>query len=66
MAFAQRKTVSAIKQENLGYGEKPDYLALKATINYIKHDSPPYYSACITENCNKKVSEVTHIVLLCP
>lgn len=59
MSFAQRKTISVIKDDNLGFSEKPDYLAFTATINYIKHDNDPWYTACPTEGCNKKVSEVT-------
>jgi replication factor A1 len=56
-SFQNRKTISVIKDDNLGFGEKADYLGFKATINYIKHDNEPWYTACPTEGCNKKVSE---------
>jgi replication factor A1 len=36
--FENRKTISSIKDETLGYNEKPDWIAFKATINFIKKD----------------------------
>lgn len=53
-SFDRRKTISAIKDEGLGMGEKRDYLTVRATVNYIKHDSDPWYTACITQTCNNK------------
>jgi replication factor A1 len=59
------KTISCIKDENLGHGEKvfyfsfiiqPDYLSIRATVTYIKSDTLSY-PACPTEGCNKKVLE---------
>jgi len=48
--FEQRKTVSSIKEEQLGYNEKPDWLSFKATITFIKKDKAgdegAWYTAC--------------------
>jgi replication factor A1 len=52
----EMKTVSQVKDENLGMNEKEDYFAVKATIVYIKQE-PISYPACASENCNKKVTE---------
>lgn len=51
--FERRKPISAIKDEGLGMSDKRDYLTVRGSINYIKHDTDPWYSACPT--CNKKV-----------
>ena len=56
-SFEKRKDISAIRDESLGMGEKPDYASIKGTVNYIKHDTDCWYTACPTEGCNKKVSE---------
>lgn len=50
------KTVSQIKDENLGQGEKPDYFNLRGTVVYIR-DENIAYPACPTEGCNKKLIE---------
>lgn len=50
------KTIQAVKDENLGMGETPEYFTVKATINYIRHDNPAY-AACLSPDCNKKVIE---------
>jgi hypothetical protein len=34
----QRKTLSDIKDENLGMKEKPDFFLVRATITFFKHD----------------------------
>lgn len=48
--FDQRKTVSSIKDEQLGYNEKPDWLTFKATISFLKKDKGSdegaWYTAC--------------------
>ncbi|GMI14756.1 hypothetical protein TrLO_g4325 [Triparma laevis f. longispina] len=46
--FEERKTVSAIRNEQLGYNEKPDWLSFKATVSFIKKDKEggPWYPAC--------------------
>lgn len=48
--FDQRKNVSSIKSEQLGYNDKPDYLSFKATITFLKKektgDEGAWYTAC--------------------
>eukprot|EP00742_Colponemidia_sp_Colp-10_P012309 GILJ01013801.1.p1 GENE.GILJ01013801.1~~GILJ01013801.1.p1 ORF type:complete len:633 (-),score=108.41 GILJ01013801.1:50-1948(-) len=55
----QHKTLSQIKDENIGAEDKPVWFTTKVTVTYIKHDSdrPIWYMACPTEGCNKKVME---------
>ncbi|KAJ6140091.1 Nucleic acid-binding OB-fold [Penicillium samsonianum] len=52
------KTVAQVREEQLGMSETPDYFSLKATVIYIKQDSTWCYPACLSENCNKKVTEL--------
>jgi replication factor A1 len=56
-SFDKRKTMASIKDEAMGLGEKPDYIVLKGSVVYIKHDNDPWYTACPTDQCNKKVTE---------
>ncbi|TPX37051.1 hypothetical protein SmJEL517_g00865 [Synchytrium microbalum] len=48
------KVITAIRDENLGMGDKPDYINTKATITHIKRENMSY-PACPT--CNKKMGE---------
>lgn len=52
--FENRKAIAAIKDEQLGMNEKPDYVSVKASVSYIKHDNDPWYTAC--PDCHKKVT----------
>lgn len=52
-----RKSVASIKDETLGMGEKPDYFTLKASVSFIKREPDPWYTACPSADCNKKVIE---------
>lgn len=56
-SFDKRKTIASIKDEGLGMAEKPDYVVVKGSVVYIKHDTDPWYTACPSEQCNKKVTE---------
>ncbi|OAY64216.1 Replication protein A 70 kDa DNA-binding subunit A [Ananas comosus] len=63
-AFSQnliRKTISQIKDEGLGRGERPDWVTVKATVSFIKADNF-CYTACPLmigdRQCNKKVTKV--------
>lgn len=56
---ANWKTLSEIKEENLGYGEKPDYVTSKVTILYCKKENS-LYQACPKEDCNKKVIDLSN------
>jgi replication factor A1 len=51
------KTISQVKEEQLGMSDTPDYFAVKASVQYIKQDNFAY-PACLSEGCNKKVLEV--------
>ena len=55
--FADRKVLAQIKEEQLGFGEKPDYLDVKATLTYIKSDPDPWYKSCTSPECKRKVTE---------
>ena len=54
-----RKTVSAIKDEGLGRGDKPDWITVRATVFYVKPENF-CYTACPLEvngkQCMKKVT----------
>ncbi|KAI3812507.1 hypothetical protein L1987_17217 [Smallanthus sonchifolius] len=54
-----RKTISQIKDENLGTNEKPDWITVSATISFIKVENF-YYTACPImfgeRKCSKKVT----------
>ena len=51
------KTILQVKEENLGMSENVDYFTTTATIIYVKQDNISY-TACLSEGCNKKVTEV--------
>ncbi|RLN66744.1 hypothetical protein BBJ29_000068 [Phytophthora kernoviae] len=51
--FAERAVINDIKGKQLGFGQKPDYITVKGTVNFIKHDTGIYYQAC--PKCQKKV-----------
>ena len=39
----------------VGAGEKPDYVTFKGVITHIFREREPWYTACPTKDCNKKV-----------
>ncbi|EGZ23584.1 hypothetical protein PHYSODRAFT_556228 [Phytophthora sojae] len=51
--FAERAVINDIKGKQLGFGQKPDYITVKGTVNFIKHDTGVFYQAC--PKCQKKV-----------
>ncbi|KAL9630904.1 MAG: hypothetical protein Q9164_006180 [Protoblastenia rupestris] len=51
------KSISQVKEENLGMSGETDYFDVKATIIFIKQENVSY-PACLSEACNKKVTEV--------
>jgi replication factor A1 len=53
----QFKTITQIRDENLGMSDKTEWFSLKATILYIKQENIAY-AACLSEGCNKKVVEI--------
>ncbi|XP_054481609.1 replication protein A 70 kDa DNA-binding subunit-like [Anoplopoma fimbria] len=48
------KTLSDVKNEQLGQGEKADYFSCVATVLYIRKENC-LYQACPSADCNKKV-----------
>jgi replication factor A1 len=52
----ERRTIGAVKDEGLGTNpEKQDYFNIRATVVYIKQENL-FYTACPSDNCNKKVT----------
>uniref|UniRef100_A0A3B3Z7R9 Replication protein A subunit n=1 Tax=Periophthalmus magnuspinnatus TaxID=409849 RepID=A0A3B3Z7R9_9GOBI len=48
------KTLSDVKTEHMGHGEKADYFSCVATVVYIRKENC-LYPACPSSDCNKKV-----------
>jgi replication factor A1 len=53
----QTVTIAQVKEDGLGTNETPDYFTLTATIIYAKNENFSY-PACLTEECNKKVTDM--------
>ncbi|EXJ61428.1 replication factor A1 [Cladophialophora psammophila CBS 110553] len=51
------KTISQVKEEQLGMSDNADFFSVKASTQYIKQDNF-CYPACLSEGCNKKVIEI--------
>jgi len=56
--FSERITLDDIKGRQLGYGDKPDYVVVAATLNFVKTDKM-WYEACAAPDCQKKVVQNT-------
>lgn len=54
----QFKSVTQVREEQLGMSDQVDYFSLKATVVFIKQDSTWCYPACLSQSCNKKVTEL--------
>jgi len=52
------KTISEVKDLQLGMDDKPTYFSLSATVVFIKQDSF-CYPACASDACNKKMTEIS-------
>lgn len=50
-------TILQVRDDGLGMGEQPDYFTLTGTIIYAK-DKNFCYPACLSEGCNKKVTDM--------
>lgn len=57
---SRRISLCQIKDEKLGMNDKPDYFEIRSTLIFFKQDMdrPPWYTACPTQGCNKKVTEL--------
>ena len=47
-ALEKRKSIAAIKEESMGMNDKPDFITVKGSVSYIKHDNDCWYTACPT------------------
>ncbi|KAJ5355343.1 Replication factor A protein 1 [Penicillium cataractarum] len=52
------KTIAQVREEQLGMSDQVDYFSLKATVVFIRQESTWCYPACLSEGCNKKVTEL--------
>ena len=55
--FETRKYCCSIKNEDMGRGDKPDWVSMKLSLVYAKVDTDPWYTACSRPDCKKKVTE---------
>ncbi|KDN50412.1 replication factor-a protein [Tilletiaria anomala UBC 951] len=53
----ERKTIFQVRDQELGMNDsdRPDFFNMRAMVVYIKADNL-YYTACPSDNCNKKVN----------
>lgn len=58
------KTLSDVKTEHLGHGDKPDYYTCIATIVYLRKENC-LYQACPSQDCNKKVVDQQNGMFRC-
>ncbi|MBN3304615.1 RFA1 protein, partial [Amia calva] len=58
------KTLSEVKAENLGHGEKADYFTCVATIVFLRKENC-MYQACPSQDCNKKVVDQQNGLFRC-
>lgn len=58
------KTLSDVKTEHLGHGEKADYYSCIATIVYLRKENC-LYQACPSQDCNKKVVDQQNGMFRC-
>lgn len=58
------KTLSDVKTEHLGHGEKADYYTCIATIVYLRKENC-LYQACPSQDCNKKVLDQQNGMFRC-
>ena len=55
----QFKTIAQVREEQLGMSDEAAFFSLRATVIYIKQETVSY-PACLSEGCNKKVTEIDH------
>uniref|UniRef100_A0A672GWM7 Replication protein A subunit n=1 Tax=Salarias fasciatus TaxID=181472 RepID=A0A672GWM7_SALFA len=58
------KTLTDVKTEHLGHGEKADYYSCIATIVYLRKENC-LYQACPSQDCNKKVVDQQNGMFRC-
>lgn len=58
------KTLSDVKNEHLGHGDKADYYTCIATVVYLRKENC-LYQACPSQDCNKKVVDQQNGMFRC-
>ncbi|XP_013419280.1 replication protein A 70 kDa DNA-binding subunit isoform X2 [Lingula anatina] len=58
------KSFAAVKQENIGATEKPDYYSAKGTVIFMRKENC-MYQACPKMDCNKKVVDQSNGLYRC-
>uniref|UniRef100_A0A8C5DXT3 Replication protein A subunit n=1 Tax=Gouania willdenowi TaxID=441366 RepID=A0A8C5DXT3_GOUWI len=58
------KSLSDVKSEHLGHGDKADYFTCVATIVFLRKENC-LYQACPTQDCNKKVLDQQNGMFRC-
>ncbi|XP_065137115.1 replication protein A 70 kDa DNA-binding subunit isoform X2 [Paramisgurnus dabryanus] len=58
------KTLTEVKNEQLGHGDKADYFSCVATIVYMRKENC-LYQACPSKDCNKKVVDQQNGMFRC-
>lgn len=53
----RRVTLEQIRDENIGMGEKAEYIVARGTITFVRVSDNMIYKACPKGDCNKKVIE---------
>jgi len=56
-----RVSIKYILDNSFAHKEDGDIVSLKVSITHLHHDRKPWYSACPTKGCNKKVIEISGI-----
>ncbi|XP_077397199.1 replication protein A 70 kDa DNA-binding subunit isoform X2 [Festucalex cinctus] len=64
MGNSNWKTLSDVKTEHLGHGEKADYYTCIGTIVYLRKENC-LYQACPSQECNKKVVDQQNGMFRC-
>ena len=55
----ERRQLSCVQDEHLGFKATPDYITTRACVTVVRGDPDklPWYSACPSAECNKKVTD---------
>ncbi|NXC31859.1 RFA1 protein, partial [Campylorhamphus procurvoides] len=64
VANANWKTLSEVKSENLGQGDKADYFSCVGTIIHLRKENC-MYQACPSQDCNKKLIDLQNQLYRC-
>jgi len=56
--ISKRTSIKYIRDNDLGHNEAANTVTLKVTFTSVNYDRKPWYDACPSKGCNKKLSEV--------